>query len=61
MAAKKQPVVQQKTKSVVNKGYVKIPKSVGVIGMNDKVYRRLMIQAIKENANRKIYVPMDKD
>ena len=61
MAAKKKaaPVVESKPGRKM--GRVKIPKSVGVIGMRDKVWRKLMIKAIKEAVSHKARMKLPKD
>lgn len=62
MAAKKggktpaQPV--QQVRKSQQKNYVKIPKFVGVMGMTDRVWRRMMIVAIREQAGRKKFNPL---
>lgn len=62
MAAKKQPVpVKVKSKSTTKKNYVKIPKSVGVIGMKDKIYHKLMIQAVRDQSGKRIIIEKEKE
>lgn len=52
MAAKK-PVVQEKVKKAKPQVKVKIPKQVS--SSTDKIWRKLMITAIKEQANKARY------
>lgn len=54
MAAKK-PVVQERVKKAKPQMKVKIPKQVSA--SPDKVWRRLMITAIREAAHAKKYSP----
>ncbi len=54
MAAKK-PVVQERVKKAKPQMKVKIPKQVS--SSPDKVWRRLMITAIREAAHAKKYSP----